>query len=349
MASSASETLPVVVVGAGLIGAAVAEALHRRGRDVVLMDPALDRAVDAPPRALLHPATGPRAAVSRTRVASFRYARALITRVAPAHAWHPTGCLRIVSREKFAPIWKETADKFPEVLQWRTPSMLAELLDTLDPSILGGLWIPDAVTVSMPALIRALRHASGAAQCVDKVVRVSADGDGWRVSGSHSEIDASAVVMAAPSDSLLRAHGVTTLSRVPGSVIVARGPAPSFAYGERGQTLPTGVDGVGVLSATYRPDGTPAGVTNDDITRLIARAETALPGSTWTPIGGWSGYRNVGKARLPLVGPVDDGVWVCTGFGGKGLLVGLAMADRVAAAVCGAALQVPDGLAPQRD
>ncbi|MEM6616136.1 MAG: FAD-binding oxidoreductase [Pseudomonadota bacterium] len=47
----------------------------------------------------------------------------------------------------------------------------------------------------------------------------------------------------------------------------------------------------------------------------------------------WTGLMAYTRTKMPLVGPLDDGVWACTGFGGHGLNTTAACAHLVAGAV----------------
>ena len=49
----------------------------------------------------------------------------------------------------------------------------------------------------------------------------------------------------------------------------------------------------------------------------------------------WAGIWGTTEDRLPLVGPVDDRVWVCAGYSGHGNVLGLACGELVADAILG--------------
>ncbi len=353
--SSGARLLRVAVVGAGLVGGAVGYALSRRGAQVTFIDAALDRAVDTVPRALLHPATGPRAAISQRRRASFDHARSVVTDVLGEGAhWWPTGCLRITSDAKRAEVWAKTAVRWPDVAEWIDRAGVIGRVGTVAEDIRGGLWIPDAIVVDAPALVRRFRALATASNPAGRIAEPvlgiterqgeDTEGGATQVAGVEvrtptASLAFDAVVIAAPAGALLESFGVTHLRRVAGAVVLVQGSTPVHAVGERGQIIPTGLPGRAVVSATHEHDGAHARVDEAGIATLMARARGALPDIAITADGAWSGYRHASRDRVPMVGALAPGVWACTAFGSKGLLLGLWSADQVAARVVGDAVE----------
>lgn len=342
-----STTRPhVTVIGAGVIGAATAWELAEQGARVTLIDPALRRRwIDAVPIAMLHPATGPKAAISHRRAAGFDHARQRLARwlgaPQPTEVWdaplRTVGCLRLTSVAKRAALWQQAAEQWRDRMVWLEPDECGRHTGPdvrLAPGPIGGVWIPDAMAVHTPRLVRVLRDLSGAGPCVDAAVGVEPSSEGVSVSfpdGRKARFDAA--VVAAPAREVLERLGVPPLRRVPGEVVAMQAPPPRCAVGEKGQVIPMGPNRV-LVSSTYGRDDAPIGVTEAAARSLPDRAAALSPAyETAVPDGAWAGARTTCGDRAPLVDRVAERTFVCTAFGSKGLLVGLWAASRVARAV----------------
>lgn len=377
----------VAVVGAGLVGSVLADALRALGCEPVLFDPALaardpsSAQIDAFPVGLMHPAPGRRAAISQRRAAAFdqagRYLEELLEAPAPPGTgvlrtgspptgFLRTGLLRVTSSPELVPVWQKTAARWSDRLEWLGPEQVLERVPGATERALGGLWIPDAVTVDGRALVRSARARSGAerrpraAIALEPGPRVVTD-DGVELFDAVivSAALGTAGLLARTADRPVRAAGAGSppgtdlaLVGVPGQLLVATCAAPPVPFGELGQIVPLAPDRV-ALTATHRAPTVPgvvadararnapgaghpsdAGVSSWGVAELLRRAAVVYtPALGADPIAAWSGVRTSTRARRPLVGEAADRVWVCTGFGSKGLSEGIPCARSLATLV----------------
>lgn len=337
--------ISVAVVGAGVVGSSLADALRRAGCGPTLFDPSLDRPVDTVPRGMLHPATGRRAAISRSRDAAFLRARDWIAELTvEGRGWWPSGLVRVTADAERAALWADTATRWPERLRWLDADTVRARVPGLSTAQLGGLYVPDAITVDARALVRAARRRCDASRRALAVTALEPGPDGVvvRTDEGSERFDAAVVCAASASAPLLAPFfgGVDDavaadrrLRSVPGEMLIADGPAPPLPIGDRGQIIPVGPRRV-VISSTHHPDETRPGARHEGVRTLLARAAQTLPSlADARPVAVWAGVRTSTAARRPIVGPVAPGVWACTGFGSKGFLAGLPSALEVASSI----------------
>lgn len=357
-----SASAPVVVIGGGVAGAAVAWALAFRGRKVIVVDPAFSRSPQG-----VH--AGHLAAAATPVVSRDDDYRARLTRAGVRLAWQrwqhidaasrprQTGTLGLardadeVDRVRAA---LEGGD-FPEGwARWQT-SQTASLAAAVSLSVPGVLFA-DGLLIRPGALIAA-QMSSPRVQCIAAAGhRLEQAGDGgWLLRGPDEQVlaqaatvvvaNAAGVVPLLQRSGLLdRAPRLRQLQAIAGQVSYFNSLRcavdPKVVIDGPGYWLPA-VDGINVAGGTYAlgaevPAVTQAG--HDDIIEklgafLPAEAVQRLPGSI---VGGWSGWRAVVPGRLPVVGalPGANGVWVACAYGSRGLSWAALAAEVIAATVC---------------
>ena len=113
-------------------------------------------------------------------------------------------------------------------------------------------------------------------------------------------------------------------------------------FGERAETrevspmIQPAPDG-SVLTGTSREPSFAADAFDLDVPRIVAtRAARLVPALAEAPVlATWSGVRPVSPDERPMLGEVRDGLFVATGHGSEGVILGGASAEQLAALVLG--------------
>lgn len=324
------------VIGAGLAGASVAQALAARGWQVSVLDQEREPAAGASglPVGLAVPHVSaddnPRARLTRggTRLLA-QHAQRLLARGVD---WDPSGVREL--RPGGDSIWHPQAF-------WIKPATLVRA------------WLARPGVRFMPhAKVTMLARANGVWQlfgaqdealgCFEVVVLANAMGC---VPLLRNGLDSDARPLPELHDKLAALHAVHG----------------TMSYGTYAETLPglpeTPVNGNGCFiphvpgpdgaqwctGATFEPDAlaaadTPAqhALNMQRLRQLLPMAEYDLPDTLDRgPVAQWTSTRCVTHDRLPLVGPVDTaagpGLWLCVGMGARGLSLSALCAELLAA------------------
>ena len=357
-----------VVLGAGLAGASVAAALARRGWQVQVLDQAAAPASGASslPAGLLVPhVSADDCALSRLSRCGLRLtlqqAKALLER---GQDWDATGVLQhdLGAGSRLPKDWPEQG------LAWsspRGPALQAPWQTGWSRST-ADLWHGMAAWIKPAALVQAWLASPGVRFVGGiQVTGLRRHRDAWELLGADHQ-----ALLATRRLVLAHAHGVQPLLQgcpdvadLQSSALASLHPVPGqVSWGLRqdgqSQTLPPfPVNGSGsLLPAVPLPQGMAwlAGATYDTggmhqpdpqrdhrknlarLARLLPAAATALaPDFALHRVQSWHSARCVSADRLPLVGPVhagpDDGLWVCTGMGSRGLSFAVLCAELLAA------------------
>ncbi|AVJ30858.1 tRNA (5-methylaminomethyl-2-thiouridine)(34)-methyltransferase MnmD [Achromobacter spanius] len=362
-----------VVVGAGLAGAGIAQALAGRGWRVTVLDAA--RSLGAPAHA------GHLAAALTPVVARDDNARARLSRAGSERAlarWQglpggaaPRVCGTVqVERDagrSAALAGTLEALAFPADWVRQVSREEASALAGL-PVARGGVFFSQGMLVQPGLLIDALLTASGAAVIPGRAERVSPAGQGWRVldaSGAElARADTVILANAAGSREVLAASGlldplprVAQMHALAGEVTLIPAAAldggPRCIVGGEGYLLPD--IGVGcVVGSTYVHDAVEASVGAEGQGVTLGKAaglldgrfpafDALVPGS----LPGWAGWRAVLPGRLPAVGelPHAPGLWLAAGYASRGLSWSALMGDLIAARLMGEPLPLETDLA----
>jgi tRNA 5-methylaminomethyl-2-thiouridine biosynthesis bifunctional protein len=357
-----------VVLGAGLAGASVAAALARRGWQVQVLDQAAAPASGASslPAGLLVPhVSADDCALSRLSRAGMRLtlqqAEALLAR---GRDWDATGVLQrdLGAGSRLPKSWPEQG------LAWSSPQLPVSDAPWQQgwSASTANLWHGMAAWIKPAALVQAWLASPG----VRFVGGVQVTGlrrhlDAWELLGADHR-----TLLATRRLVLAHAHGVqhllqgcTDVADLQNSALASLHPVPgqvSWGLRQDGQTQalpPFPVNGGGSLlpavpltqgmawlaGATYDAAGTQPpdwqqghSKNLSRLTQLLPAAAAALaPDFAQHRVQSWHNARCVSADRLPLVGPVhagqDDGLWVCTGLGSRGLSFAVLCAELLAA------------------
>lgn len=328
----------VLVAGGGIIGAACARALARRGLRVLICEPGPDpAAASAASAGILGPQI--ESGDESLRALGLR-ARDLYERLG-AELAERTGIDIGLWREGIASLAFEEAeaDRLREAVahqrqaglrcDWLEAEEVAERFPATAPCH-GALFAPEDGAVDAPALARAFRadaERSGAHILNARVQRLSTIlGRATGVETSAGKIKAEHVVIAAGAWSTQIEHLPRTLPVEPVRGQMGAAPWPAHMprivlYYEHGYVLARG--GEAIFGSTMEHVGFDGRVTDSGISEIIAAARRLLPGLPAVPVRTWAGLRPITPDGRPIVGPDPDvrGLWYATGHGRNGVLL----------------------------
>lgn len=363
----------VVVIGAGVIGLAVAWRAAQAGMDVVVVDPEPARGASWVAAGMLAPVTelhyGEEALLELNLAAARRWDvfAAEIEGVAGPVGYRRTGTL-LVAADEDDRAWAAELHAFQAKLglesQWLTGSQARHLEPALAPGVRGGVWAPGDHQVHNRQLLEALESAVSAAGA--RLVRqevTSLECAGGSVTGvrlsSTTEMTCRSVVLAAgcrsaemdgvPSEAvpvvrpvkgqILRLHPRT------GGLTMARS-VRAVVEGSSVYLVPR-QDGSLVVGASVEEQGFDTAVTAGAVYELLRDARRVVPAVSEMVLAEASaGLRPGSPDNGPLVGasPSVDGLVVATGHYRNGILLAPITADAVVAVLSGGT--PPPELAP---
>jgi len=374
-----------VVVGAGLAGAAVAASLARRGWQVTVLDAAEEPAAGASglPAGLLAPHVSPDdnplSRLSRHGIrATLQQAEALLQ----AGDWGRTGVLEhaVEHPRKRPEAWQ--ADWADAAGDWSRPAEAAQLAHCGLPPDAPALWHARAGWIRPAGLVQAWLAAPGVVSYGRSAVRRLSHTSGqWQVLDAQGRELARAelVVLAAGYASRALAAGAEAantgelaLQAIRGQVSWGRhepgtaGALPAFpvnGHGSLAPAVPLAGAGGGlawVMGSSFERDNPKAEIRPEDDQHNFSRLQSLLPNTARAlaaqfeagNVQSWAGVRCATPGRLPMLGPLADGLWVCSGMGSRGLsfaaLCGELLAARLHAEPLPLEQRLADALAPQR-
>jgi glycine oxidase len=204
--------------------------------------------------------------------------------------------------------------------------------------------LPDEAQVDPPMLLRALQQACAALGVVFRtgltVTGVSSAG----VTTQEGVIEADAIVVAAGSWSSMLTGLPSELRRVRpvrGQIVQVDTRPPivkNIVFGDRGYVVAR-PDGRTILGSTMEEAGHMKEVTVAGIHAVLSQSLALLPGLADAPITAtWCGFRPATSEDRPLIGRVDDRVFVATGHHRNGILLSAEtarlVADLIATGTC---------------
>jgi glycine/D-amino acid oxidase-like deaminating enzyme len=352
-------TADVVVIGAGIVGAACAAELAARGMRVDVLEA---RGIGGGATAA---GMGHIVVMNETpaEFAIARYSRelwlALAPQLRPRDAYSRCGTLWVAADEEEYAAARALYDAFSahgiasHVLD---AAALRECEPELAPSMAGGLLVEDDSIVYAPCVAQWLLEESSGHQNIR--VRTSCEvaavdvhhatlANGERVGGEHvvvaNGIDARRLVRSLPLEPK-KGHLLVT-DRYPGVIshqllelgyIKSAHQAAGTSVAFNAQPRPTGQL---LIGSSRQFDTTDAGVELPVLAQMLARAARYLPMLPGlNGLRAWTGFRAATPDGLPLIGPAGDdapGIWVAAGHEGLGVTTSLATARLLAAQITG--------------
>ena len=356
----------VVVIGAGVAGAAVAHALAQRGVAVTV----LERAAAPAQAASGNPVAVFRPVISRDDNRSTRFTRAAFLhamRAWPALgtklAWSACGVLHL-ARDADAAVKQQLAlaETRPpaEYARWVERDEARELANW--PVDAPGVFYPGAGWVEPDSLCRAwLDHPAIRLRTGCVVARVQAEAGGWQVQAEDRQVlaTADAVVLANAFDALRLADADWPLETVRGQVTRLPPvclPQIRRVIAREGYIAPGGAQPV--IGATYENNDPDVAPRRESDLLNLERLEAILPGvRACIPVDelrGRASLRATMPDRLPLLGAIagQAGLYVAAGYASRGMvwagLLGEALADRITGQPCPLEVELMQAIAPDR-
>lgn len=371
--SAPTRSLPerVIVVGAGLAGAFVTEALQARGVRVTVLDAHQVPAAGASALCcgLLHPhwqaSDNPLFALTR---AGFACARETLLR--HPDCWAPVGVLDVARDEETERAWmaaRAEARPFP------MPSDFARWVSRDEAQSLSGLsvnrsawWYEGAGLVRVGRLARTLLAESGAPIRCNTRVSLERRAGEWLALTPAGEVAAraDAVVIAAGCASA----GLANLSEILLPIeplygrisLLGNDPYPGLRTALTGHGYLGKLDGFVGVGATYeRGDARVLTVEAAHKHNFETFGDVVAPKESPLPAGFYEGIRAVSADRLPVVGaapdaealrglafrgvpqekdlPTAEGLWLCTAMGSRGITWGRLCAQTLVREMAGEA------------
>lgn len=348
-----------VVVGAGLAGAGIAQALAVRGWRVTVLD--AGRTQGAPAHAG-HVAAALTPVVARDDNARARLSRAGSQRalarwqgLSAGAAPRVCGTVQLERDEGRSAALAGTLDTlaFPEHWVRQVSRDEASALAGL-PLARGGVFFAQGMLLRPDLLIETLLAADGVTVLPGKVARVERAGAGWSACDADGAelARADTVILAnafgaravlADSGLLDPLPRVAQMHALAGEVTVVPAQAlrggPRCVVGGEGYLLPDVGAGC-VAGSTYVHDAAEARIGAEGQRITLGKAAGLLGGSfpdfdSLEPgsLPGWAGWRAVLPGRLPAVGELQQapGLWLAVGYASRGLSWSALMGDLIAA------------------
>lgn len=324
----------VAIVGAGIAGAAAARAVHALGGTPTLVEAARPGAGGSGnPAALVTPRLDAGLGeAARLFAQAFGRATALYAAIPDAvlsqgvlqlaaDARDQDRFARIAASDVFEPSALDLLDPHGAAARLAEPAPAAldqRTAQVVDPARILAAWSGPVVRAEVTAVHR------------DDGVWILLDADGREI------LRAEAVILATALAARDLAPGLP-LQPVRGQASWVRGApaAPAAAWG--GYVIPTR-DGL-LFGATHDREDAGDDLRAADHARNLATLAAALPGLAArladAPLEGRASVRAVTPDRLPLAGPLGDGLFALAGFGSRGFSLAPLLAEHVAAQALG--------------
>jgi len=352
----------VAIIGAGIVGAACADELSRRGQRVCLVD------TDFPGAGATMAAMGHVVVMddSEAQFALTRYSQGLWQQLRPElpreAEYNPCGTIWIAAdEEEMREVVRKNSYYGSRGITTRV--LNSQELRTCEPGLraglAGGLLVPGDVVVHPPSatkcfIERALKR--GADSRIGTVVRI---GDHTIELATGQQITAHVIVNAAGSNAADLTPGVDIRKRKGHLAITDQRPGflshqlVELGYLKSAHTVASDSvafnvqprPGGQILVGSSRQYGSETGEVEDQIlARMLRRAQEYMPGlAEMTIVRTWTGLRAATQDKLPLIGPwpQDESVFLATGHEGLGITTSLGTAQLIADQITGATSPIP--------
>ena len=350
-AAEAAATGPsdAIIIGAGIAGCSMAEALARRGWTITLLERNAAPAQEASgnPAGLLHPmlAKDDNLAARFSR-AAYLYSLRLLQRLDDGQLpWSGKGMLELAADADQAALQRACCRGMPEdYVSWLDQAAASERAGL--PVAAGGWWFPQGAWVDPAALCRTLLAAAGSTLTAHYNCEVSAirhEAGRWHALDLHGQSIASAqhlILANAHAASQLVPELTLTLRRIRGQLSYLPPQALAglqTALCGAGYAIRT--DAMAIIGASFVEDDSDSSLRATEHTDNLRKLAALLPGIEPHPdvatLPGRVSFRTASHDRLPLVGtmpqarfrvqcslanlPRQQGLHALLGFGARGL------------------------------
>ena len=356
----------LIIVGAGIIGCALAEQLARRGKRVLVLD-AKELAAQTSAASMGHlVALGDSAEQFALAAYSLKLWRARRAELPDAVEYRSTGTLWLASNQQerdAALIEMQRYDAAGIRTQWCEAAELRALEPALCQSLLGALRVPDDAVIYPPNAARFFAQQAkdlGAHFRLHTPVESVTPGEVRLVSGECLRSAQIIVAAGVGSPRLLpmakivprKGHLLITTRDVPriNHQLVELGyhhsssAHDSVSVAFNAQPRATGQI---LIGSSRQFDDHSTELVMPVLSKMLRRAEQFLPGlQSWPALRAWCGLRPCTPDNLPYIGAISSlpGVFIAAGHEGLGITTATGTADLLARSLCGEAL--PLDLAP---
>ena len=316
----------VVIVGAGLAGASAAYSLS--GSRSVLVLEAQEPAAGASGSAtgLVNPFMGRRARPAWKMDEALDALDWLVDAARIPSLYRKTGVFRAAASEEHVQYFRQTAERHPDGAHWLSPRAVIDRYPDVR-ALLGGLWVPRAGSLPIPALVRGLLDAAQARGAVLRYgIHIESFAPIVRTTGGE-EIETALTILALGAGyRSFPSLGSLPLHVIKGQTIYVDAPAqlPSDLPALSGTTYIVPRDDKLAIGATFEHTFTDEKPDPRQSEELLARAADLLPMLANARVAeARAGLRvTVPRVRLPLLTPLPHvpKTWVFTALGAKGLL-----------------------------
>jgi tRNA 5-methylaminomethyl-2-thiouridine biosynthesis bifunctional protein len=333
-----------IVIGAGVAGAAAAERLAARGWQITLLERHAAPAQEASGNhaGVFHPIVSPDdSLIARITRASFMY---LLNRWPALNGleWSRCGVLQMARDAN------ERASQQRALATLGYPARYAQFDEGE-----GGIWFPEAGWVRPRSLVQSLLSRSGIEKRFGiEVFDLEFSNQEWSAKDKQGSTIASApiVILANAADALrLCPQPEVRIRSVRGQLTLAPAIAGLGRVLLRGGMVLPGIDGISVVGASFDIDDADPAVRADSHAGNLARLEQILPGASRgldpAKLDGRVAFRAVVRDRLPLVGPLGNGLFGAFAYGSRGLLWASMAGEVIAGMLEGEPLPVERKLA----
>jgi glycine/D-amino acid oxidase-like deaminating enzyme len=363
-------TADAIVVGAGIVGAAVAEALAKDGARVTIFDTG-SAALGATAVGMGHVVAMDD---SPAQLALTSYSldlwRALAPELPPFAEYEPAGTLWVAEDEMQLEGIEEKVRAYAGrgmPLQWLDGKRVVELEPNLRPGLAGGLLAPRDAILYPPGAARALlQRAQARGAVLREQTEVLSIGP-HQVTTTRETVRAGTIVNAAGLGAARLTPGLPIVPRKGHLVITDRAPgfcrhqivelgylksahqmtAESTAFNVQPRAT-----GQVLIGSSRELVGWDASVNRGLVGAMLSRAQRFMPALSRLPaIRIWTGFRPTTPDKLPLIGPSDQtpGLWIAAGHEGLGITTSLGTAGVLADLIAGRTPAIdPAPFAPDR-
>ncbi|WP_246793665.1 NAD(P)/FAD-dependent oxidoreductase [Burkholderia perseverans] len=354
----------VIVIGAGIVGAACAAELAARGLDVEVIDAGgIGGGTTAAGMGHLVVMNDTPAELALSRRSLARW-RSLAPQLRERDAYVRCGTLWVAADDEELDAARAMRDGYAAA------GVSAEVIDAaglrarepmLATGLAGGLFVDgDGIVYAPSAAEWLLTQSPGAARIRLRLRSTVVALDGTTVRLADGETLAAAQVVVA--NGLAAAQLVDGVAlqpkkghllitdRYPGAIthqllelgyIKSAHHAQGTSVAFNAQPRPTGQI---LIGSSRQFDSTDPAVEMPVLARMLARAKQYLPGiADLNALRAWTGFRAATPDGLPLIGPMAErpGVWLATGHEGLGVTTSLATAELIAAQLTGGEPPIP--------
>jgi glycine/D-amino acid oxidase-like deaminating enzyme len=356
-------TYDVVILGAGIVGAACADEFARRGMRVAVVDrDVVGSGATAAGMGHIVVMDDSEAQFALTRYSQVLW-RQLRTELHDDVEYEQCGTIWVaVDEEEMAEVRRKHA--FYDERGVPTEVLDAQSLKHLEPNLrdgmAGGLLVPEDVVLYPPCaarflMERALRHGS----VIRLGASVSGIGQGRVRFSDGSEIVGGIVVNAAGAWAAEFTPGVEIKKRKGHLVITDRYPgflrhqlvelgylksAHSVATDSVAFNVQPRKTGQILIGSSRQYGAAHKEVDQEMLARMLRRALEYMPGiGSMSAVRTWTGFRAATPDKLPLIGPWpgDKSLFLATGHEGLGITTSLATAKLLVDHITGSKLEIP--------